>query len=184
VTDPLADLIAESFEDIPPAKWIVPDDRMRRRTLAGHFEILVGHAQKYGTVHVTGEGDAVAVWFDNTGPQVEIESYAERMAVATGEWYPQFQRFDAELAAHHPHEPHYHLALLATRPYRQSQGLGGQLLDRQHEWLDDRGIPAYLEASGPRSRDLYLRHGYVSLSDPYYLPDDGPPMFPMWRNPR
>src|SRR5512139_819337 len=104
MTDPLAGLIAESFEEIPPAKWIVPDDRVRRKMLAGHFEILVSHAQKYGTVHVTGEGDAVAVWFDNTGPQVEIDSYSERLAAVTGEWYPRFERFDAELAAHHPHE--------------------------------------------------------------------------------
>ncbi len=180
----LAGLIAEAFEDLPPAKWIVPDDRVRRRMLAGHFEILVDHAHKYGTVHVAGEGDAVAVWFDNTGPEVEIESYDERLAAATGEWYPRFQRFDEQLATHHPHEPHYHLALLATRPHRQSQGLGAVLMDRQHEWLDDQGIPAYLEAAGPRSRDLYLRHGYVPMRDPYYLPDDGPPMFPMWRKPR
>ncbi|HCT81860.1 MAG TPA: N-acetyltransferase [Micromonosporaceae bacterium] len=183
--DPLAELIAESFEDIPPAKWIVPDDSVRRRLLAAQFEILVDHAQKYGVVHVGGEGDAVAIWFDNTTTPVEIESYPERLAAAVGEkWLPRFKAFDEQLLAHHPHDPHHHLALLAVRPHRQSHGLGAELLERHHEWLDDRGVDAYLEASGPRSRDLYLRHGYQPLGDPYYLPNDGPPMFPMWRKPR
>lgn len=160
MTEAIAALIAEAFEHIPPAKWIVPDDAVRRRLLAKQFEILVDHAQKYGQVHVSDDGDAVAVWFDNTAEAPEIERYDERLAEAVGEWLPRFQAFDAELLAHHPHEPHFHLALLATRPDRQSQGMGGTLMARQHAWLDSRGIPAYLEASGPRSRDLYLRHGY------------------------
>ena len=179
-----ADLIAEAFEDIAPAKWIVPDDRVRRGLLAAQFEILVDHAHKYGLVQSVGE-EAVAIWFDNTADIPEIDNYDERLADAVGDdWLPRFQAFDAELAAHHPHEPHFHLALLAVKPRRQSSGLGSVLMRQQHAWLDARGIPSYLEASGPRSRDLYLRHGYEPLGDPYHLPEDGPPMFPMWRRPQ
>jgi hypothetical protein len=51
--------------------------------------------------------------------------------------------------------------------------------------LDDSGRPAYLEASSPRARDLYLRHGYLPRpGTPFHLPDGGPPMWPMWREPR
>lgn len=180
-----AALIAEAFEEIPPAKWIVPDDTVRRKLLQGHFEILVDQAYKFGEVHVGEEGESVAVWYDNTAGVTAIDDYDERLAAAVGErWLPRFQAFDAELAAHHPHQPHFHLALLATRPGSQSRGLGSTLLERHHAWLDARGIPAYLEASGPRTRELYLRHGYQPLSEPYYLGGDGPPMFPMWREPR
>ena len=31
-----------------------------------------------------------------------------------------------------------------------------------HAWLDANGMPAYLEASSPRSRDLYAKHGYLA----------------------
>lgn len=183
MTDPVASLIAEAFYDIAPARWIVPDDGVRRRLLAAQFEILVDHARKNGLVHLDDDADAVAVWVDNTAEPAEIDDYDARLAAAVGDWLPRFQAFDAELMAHHPHEPHYHLALLAVRPGKQSQGRGGRLMSRHHEWLDQRGIPAYLEASSPRSRDLYRRHGYEPLGDPYHLPDDGPPMFPMWRLP-
>ena len=53
----------------------------------------------------------------------------------------------------------------------------------RHCELDERGEPAYLEASGERSRDLYLRHGYQPRGAPYHLPG-GPAMWPMWREPR
>ena len=43
-------------------------------------------------------------------------------------------------------------------------------------------IPAYLEASTPRNRALYLRHGFVVL-DEMRLPGGGPPLWRMWREP-
>ena len=46
-------------------------------------------------------------------------------------------------------------------------------------------VPAYLEAAEPRSRELYLRHGYADRADgPFRFPDGGPPMWPMWREPQ
>lgn len=61
--------------------------------------------------------------------------------------------------------------------------LGAALLDHQHAALDRAGIPAYLEASNVDNRRLYLRHGYRSAA-PFHLPFDGPPLWPMWRDPR
>ena len=47
---------------------------------------------------------------------------------------------------------------------------------------DAEGMPAYLEATTARSRDLYARHGFevVGLLE---LPG-GLTMYPMWREPR
>ena len=50
-----------------------------------------------------------------------------------------------------------------------------------HAWLDANGMPAYLEASSPRSRDLYAKHGYLA-GEPFRVPD-GTPFWPMWREP-
>ena len=43
-------------------------------------------------------------------------------------------------------------------------------------------MPAYLEASTLRSRALCLRHGFEDM-DEMRLPDDGPPLWRMWRKP-
>jgi GNAT superfamily N-acetyltransferase len=79
--------------------------------------------------------------------------------------------------------PHQHLAILAVRPGCQGQGTGTALLTGRHVDLDRDGAPAYPEASSPRARDLYLRHGYTLRPDaPFRLPG-GPPFWPMWREP-
>ena len=112
------------------------------------------------------------------------DGYDARLAAATGRVGQRFAAFDAALDRHHPAGiAHHHLAILAVRPDRQGQGTGSVLLGAHHAILDDAGIPAYLEAADRRTRHLYLRHGYVSTGAPIQLPDDGPLMWPMWREP-
>ncbi|HEY5985539.1 MAG TPA: GNAT family N-acetyltransferase [Streptosporangiaceae bacterium] len=100
-------------------------------------------------------------------------------------WEHRFRAFDAALDHHHPAgTPHHHLALMAVSPGHQGQGTGSALLRAHHAILDHLNIPAYLEASAPRNRALYQRHGYaLRPGAPFRLPDGGPPMWPMWRAP-
>src|SRR5205809_572948 len=78
-------------------------------------------------------------------------------------------------------EPHAYLFLLGARPRWQSRGLGSALLRTVLEQCDREGTPAYLEASSPDNRRLYLRHGF-EVTGEIALPD-GPSMWPMWRAP-
>ena len=48
---------------------------------------------------------------------------------------------------------------------------------------DADGLPAYHEATSPRNRALYERHGYVNQGE-LVLPDGGPTLWRMWRDPR
>ena len=50
------------------------------------------------------------------------------------------------------------------------------------ERADREGMPAYHEATTPRNRALYERHGYVNHGE-FTLPDDGPTLWRMWRDP-
>ena len=43
-------------------------------------------------------------------------------------------------------------------------------------------MPAYLEATSERNKQLYLRHGF-EVTGEIKLPD-GPRMWPMWRTPK
>lgn len=178
-----AELIAEAFHPLPAAAWLVPDPSVRSSMLAGQFAILVAHALRYGSVHWTGDRRGVAVWFDRTGPAPEPPDYERRLAAACGDATPRFQTLDELLDKHHPADPgHHHLAFLAVTPAAQGGGLGSALLRHHQAHLDAHGIPAYLEASSERGRDLYAGHGYRS-GEPFRLPD-GTPFWPMWRPPR
>jgi len=178
------DLIARAFQELPAAVWLVADPAERARMLAGQFAVLVEHALGYGTVSWIGDGAArlgVAVWFDRTIAIPEPPDYERRLAEICGEATPRFQVLDELLEERHPTQPHQHLALLAVDPAHHGRGLGTALLEHQHAQLDSQGIPAYLEASSERNRNLYARHGY-QVSEPFYLPA-GPPFWPMWRKP-
>lgn len=64
----------------------------------------------------------------------------------------------------------------------RGQGIGSALLRSVLERCDLEGVPAYLEATCVRNSDLYARHGFTVRGE-VVLPD-GPPLFPMWREPR
>jgi hypothetical protein len=50
------------------------------------------------------------------------------------------------------------------------------------ERCDRERMPAYLNAGSARSRELYRRHGFEVMEE-FSLPDDGPPLWRMWRVP-
>jgi GNAT superfamily N-acetyltransferase len=164
----VAELIAVAFGPLAVARWLIDDDHSRARLFPGHFRIFVDHALTHGVIHTTTDRRAAALWLPATAPPPA--DYQARLAATCGPYLGRFQALDA--------------AFVAVHPARQDTGLGSALLAHHHRQLDAEGTPAYLEASSPRSRQLYLRHGYHDLPDaPFYLPEDGPPMWPMWRPP-
>jgi len=180
----LAALIADAFCDLPPSRWLISDPDARRRLLPGYFRLYLDHALTAGVICTTADRDAAALWIPaGHQPPAPPPDYPDRLAAATGPWTRQFVLFDAALERAHPvGVPHHHLAILAVRPGRQGHGTGTALLSACHHTLDQAAIPAYLEASSPRNRSLYLRHGYQDHGPPIRLPG-GPPMYPMWRQP-
>ena len=72
----------------------------------------------------------------------------------------------------------------SCRPCRlQGRGIGSAFLRDMLQRADADELPAYHEATSPRNRVLYERYGYVSLGE-LVLPDGGPTVWRMWRDPR
>ena len=184
----LSQVIADAFIDLPPSRWLIADPVARRDVFPGYFRIFVEHTLASGVVHTTPDRSAVALWMfvgdEHDGGPPDYES---RLAALTSPWTDRFVAFDAALDQCHPAGiSHHYLAMIAVRPDRQSAGAGAKLLRSYLKEIDKQdGAPAYLEASSERVRGLYLRHGYaLRPSAPFYLPDGGPPMWPMWRRAR
>lgn len=181
----LAQVIAAAFSPLAASQWLVPDPAARRAIFPGYFRIYVDYALAGGLVVTTPARDAVALWIPVGAdePADPPDDYHDRLAAVTGPHLTRFQALDEAFDRHHPSGvPHEHLAILAVRPDRQRLGIGTALLNARHSTLDRDRTPAYLEASDPAKRDIYLAHGYADLGEPIQLPD-GPPMFPMWRPP-
>ena len=177
-----ADVIGAAFQTLAPAEWLVPNPTQRAFVLPANFRIHVEHAVEVGEVHMTADRSAVAVWLPRDRPLPGPARYDTRLALACGQWADRFRALDSLSKAYRPTLPHHHLTVLAVRPDRQGRGLGSALLRHYHALLDEQRMPAYLEASSPRSRDLYLRHGYQLYAAPFTVPN-GAPLWPMWRQP-
>lgn len=179
----LSQVIADAFFPLAVSQWLIPDPAARRAIFPGYFRLHLEHAITAGIVHTTPGRTAAAVWIPvpEHGPAAP-DGYSRRLAAVTGQWTGRFEAFDLTLARHHPAGfRHHHLAILAVRPDRQGQGTGTALLHAHHAALDRQAMPAYLEASGPDTRRIYLRHGYLDSGTVITLPDGGPHMHPMVR---
>ena len=176
-------VIGQAFHPLPVCQWLVPPVTERSQVLSANMAIYVEHALTYGDVHLARAATGivgVAVWIDRTRPVPEPPRYETRLAAACGPWTDNFAHLDQLFEQHHPTRAHHHLAMLAVRPDQQHCGIGNALLAHHHTHLDRYAIAGYLEASSEPSRDLYVRHRYHLLADPFTTPN-GARFWPMWR---
>lgn len=177
--------LTESFHDDPVMAWAFPDAVVRPRRLATMWRFIAeGMYLPEGSSTTLSGHDSVALW--------------RRPGAPNGDdfWAENGERFDAEmegdlermglvgeaLAAHHPgDDDHWYLLAIGVRPEAQGRGLGGALLAHTLAIADERGEPAYLEATSARSRRLYERFGFEVTGE--FAPEGGPPLWPMWREP-
>lgn len=179
--------VADAFFDDPLWSWVLPDAARRRPTLRRAFGVWIDRLWvDHATTWSTGAGRGVAIWTPPhhhhvpTGAQVRM---VPAMVRTFGRRLPRALRLTTALERVHPEEPHWYLAVLATAPSAQGQGLGSRLLRHTLDRCDADGVAAYLEASSECSRTLYLRHGFADRGAPIRV-GDAPPAFPMWRDPR
>ena len=132
-----------------------------------------------------GEYAGAALWLDLTGQGDEPGPDMAKIAEALGEeGFERFMVLDELMHKHHPvGMRHAYLPFIGVTPHRQSQGIGQQLLRAKLAKLDEAGVPAYLEATSRRSRDLYQKYGFELHGAEVTLPDGGPPLWPMRRQP-
>jgi|SRR4051794_12271691 len=184
-------ILADAFVD-PVTCWLIPDDEDRRRLSPRMFGLFAEQALTAGTVYIAGEpgdgpaagGQAAALWFDMVEPHPEPDEPDPRFDELLGPYTDRWHVLAETMDRHHPTDlKHHFLMLIGVRPGAQGHGIGSALLRAHHARVDELGLASYLDASSPRSRLLYLRHGYIDHGPAYHLGDDGPPMFPMLRPP-
>jgi GNAT superfamily N-acetyltransferase len=176
----VTETLASSFYDDPVLMWIIGDGARRRQLLPGFFGGIAKSFLAYDETYAVDAGVSAAVWAPPEAEEDEklpavlgeaVEEYADRLAEILG-----------LMGESHPVEPHHYLFLLGTRPGWQGRGLGSSLMAPVLEMCDRDRVPAYLEATSERNKQLYLRHGF-EVTGEIPLPD-GPNMWPMWRSPR
>ncbi|MER5442353.1 GNAT family N-acetyltransferase [Streptomyces sp. NPDC002790] len=178
-------LLDEAFMDDPVSGWVFPGEEHRRERHAGLMKAFADATFEDGYVDLAEDGSAVALWIDMpAGPQDEGDEDVPAHVRATVD--PDNVRVEQiarwTMRAHPVGRAHAYLWMIGVVPGRQGQGLGTALMAPVLERCDREGLPAYLEASNPRSRELYERLGFVFTGTAIDLPG-GPAIWPMWREP-
>lgn len=137
-------------------------------------------------VWTTDEAVGAAIWAPPEHSRIPARATIREvspMARVFGRRLPLAFRTRLRVEGKHPRKPAYwYLATMGVEPDWQGRGIGSKLMQPALEIIDAQGMPAYLEASTPRSRVLYERHGF-EVTGEFNLPSGGPTLWQMWREP-
>jgi ribosomal protein S18 acetylase RimI-like enzyme len=181
----LSAALARAFFGDPVFRWALPDDERRSRQLPPFFSLFVETLFRYHEIYTDEDLSSAALWVppeEKPTPEDAEQEFGERMEEIAGVDIERLFQVSKVIEEHHPPGSYYFLQFMGVDPERQGQGIGSALLrlvlersDRQQQW-------AYLDATSERNKQLYERHGFEAEAE--YGPEGGPPLWPMWREPR
>jgi ribosomal protein S18 acetylase RimI-like enzyme len=181
----LSRTLASAFRDDPVFGWCIPDPRHRDRLLAPWFRVVVDALLAHGESYCAGDAVGAALWVP-PGVAPLSEEQEDRLGAVTadlgGVTPGRLEALGKVMEAGHPHDPHLYLWFAGVRARDQGRGWGARLLRSRLAGADERGVPAYLEATSDRNRALYERHGF-EVTGELSVPGS-PTLWQMWRDPR
>ncbi len=176
----LSETLALAFYDDPVVTWVMADGQRRREILPEFFGAVAQSYSSHDELWDVEEGVSAAIW---APPGAEDdEALGDQIGAIAAEYAERTFEVMGLMEEKHPIEPHYYLFFLGTRPEWQGRGVGSALMKPVLETCDRDGVPAYLEATSERNKQLYLRHGFEVTDE--IRPPDGPTLWCMWRTAR
>jgi ribosomal protein S18 acetylase RimI-like enzyme len=181
----IAATLADAFFDDPVFRWAAPDDDRRRELLPAFFALTAETLQRYDEIHLAGAGAGAALWVPPGGAPVPDDQAAEfggRMLALSGADAERLFEVSELIDSRHPAGSYYFLQFIGVEPAGQGRGIGSRLLAHMLGRCDREGARAYLDATSEDNKRFYERHGFRASGE--YAPAGGPPLWPMWREPR
>jgi GNAT superfamily N-acetyltransferase len=170
-----------AFAADPVMRWLWPDPIVYRSTFSGFVAAIADRAFDQGTSTWLDDGRAVALWLppgfaidDDALTQVMLESVSPDLL-------EDLMSFGTSMTEYHPIVEHWYLPITGVDPYFQGKGLGTTLLRHTLATCDLQDLPAYLEASTSRNRQLYERLGFKATG--VIQVGTSPEVWPMLREP-
>ncbi len=168
-----------AFADDAVTRWVLRDPLLYLTYWPPLVRAFGGAAFAGGTADSIDDASGIALWL---APGVAGDDDA--MGALAAEAIPEAEQdevfaFMGQMAEFHPQEPHWYLPLIGVDVTKQGRGYGSALLVHALARCDQDHLPAYLEASSPRNKALYERHGFEVTG--VIQAGASPPMWPMLR---
>ncbi|MFD9717785.1 GNAT family N-acetyltransferase [Streptomyces sp. NPDC059076] len=180
----VSSVLARAFDDDPMMRSFFPDGATREADLSRYFTtIFTRQYVKHAVCEVTEKAAAFWVPPEAQAKAVPDGETIQELLNILGDRAELFRNTVETAAKHTPQEPHWYLALIGADPAAQGQGQGAALLRSGLAKADAAGLPAYLESSKPDNLPFYEHFGFTVRNE-LQLPDGGPVLWAMWREPR
>ena len=172
--------IVLAFAADPMTRWTWPNPDQYLAAMPRMARAFGGRAFAHGSALATDGYTGVALWLppgvepDEAGLSAVMQSTVSPSRLQDGAGIFE------QMAAYHPHEPHWYLPLIGVDPAHFGEGHGDALMSHALARCDRERVPAYLESSNPRNISLYRRHGFEPLGT--IQVGSSPPLVPMLRS--
>ncbi len=170
-----------AFAQDPVVRWVLADPHAYVTIWPRFIEAFAGAAFESGTADASEGCLAVALWLSPGAASDEAEMVRLMYEDSDESLRPDIDGLFEQMDEMHPSFEHRYLPLMGVDPTAQGRGLGTALLRHGLDECDRAGLPAYLEATSPRSRDLYARNGFEEIG--VIQQRASPPMWSMLRQP-
>jgi GNAT superfamily N-acetyltransferase len=181
----VAAALAEAFGTDPVWSWLLRDEATRRDRLERMFAVEARHvALPHGHSVVGGAGQGAVLVLPPGAWRVPVSVQARHLpayAKVFGRGLPRALGVLTRLERLHLRRRHHYIAYVGVAASAQGRGLGDAMLRVVLDTADRDGLPAYLEASSPRSAALYARLGFTPIRE--VRPLGSPPIRLMVREP-
>ena len=182
--DALGAVLGAAFDDDPVLNWLVRQDDRRSEAIAALFREVTRHAYiEAGETYLLEDCSGAAVWRPPGVEEPEAPGLEAEWPDIVGErGLDHLRATGPVMDRHHPTAPHFYLFAIGVDPEAQRGGRGSALIRHVLDRCDREAIPSYLENTKERNLPFYEAHGFRTLATES-LPDGGPPMWFMWRDP-
>jgi len=156
----VARFIATGYADDVFFKWCVSHDKNQHEIVTEYYKVYLNAKGCMAHVAENASGEVVGatVWLPH---DVDASIY-DAINEVVGSHAPHFDEVADKSHANEPTDgPFYQLVAVVTDEKLRGQGIGAALLKYQLDYLDELGIPTYLEASTPYyGGGIYGKFGY------------------------
>lgn len=162
----LSEVLCQAFVDDPAIRWMIPDEKFRRKVLPGFFKAMLIGAIRNGVVITSPDHRGVSLW---RLPGRVYPGFLEMLMMT-----PNIMRFlhvagyrAKELAnlarANAPDFPCSYLQFIGTDPNCQGGGIGSEIILSGLEQVSNFGLPVYLETSNLQNVSWYEKFGFSTF---------------------
>ena len=184
-------MLSKAFKD--ELKDIFPDPEERRVKEPIVNEFFLRRDYSYSKAFITSPNlEGIAVWMHSDKRERRpfwriLNSGAIWQAIRIGiKPLRKIQAYDQYIERKHkelvPHK-HWYLAVLAVDPQHQRKGYASKLLNEMLSYIDEEGLPCYLETDGEKNVSMYQRFGF-EVVDEFVVPGTKDRLVAMLRKPK